>query len=506
MLNGLSFRLDSKIGRLVIIFLLPVPIIFSYAFYSGLGSIERHLKSIAKSYSKKMDAIISDLHEENENALYVSKSCSQIQEELLFENLLREMLIIENKEIICSSKRGKMSTDVSSYYPDGKIITKEQFFDLNKDAAQRTLLVINADKNNPYRGAVSIVDQSYIKARLDYQSDTRISKFVVKLGDDYYPQGNITFTDKPHSVLETFPQRSFSVQIMASDEFVASQIVFYLLSATPVSLLFSMLLLVLIKIYNVRTSLVDELKKGLSRKELFLVYQPIITTKTQEIKGYEALIRWNNPKLGFVKPDNFISVAEDNGLINDLTSYVIEQLEKDIDKLPFLKKIHVSINVPPSYLIHDSNVRRLIDCGYYLTSQGIQLVIEITERQLLDTKSQQALKILRSEGICIAIDDFGTGHTALSILQHIDFDYLKIDKCFTDTIGVDSINAPVLNSIIDLAHQLQVEIVAEGIEEAYQAEYLEEKKVNYQQGYYYSKPLFLEELDSVSPDFFKKSS
>lgn len=117
----------------------------------------------------------------------------------------------------------------------------------------------------------------------------------------------------------------------------------------------------------------------------------------------------------------------------------------------------------------------------------------------MDEQGQQVLKLLRDAGIRIAIDDFGTGRTALSVLQHITFDCLKIDKCFTDTIGVDSINAPVLNSIIELAKQLEVEIVAEGIEQAYQAEYLKAKGVKYQQGYYYSKPLCLEELANISP-------
>ncbi|MCG3728445.1 EAL domain-containing protein [Vibrio cincinnatiensis] len=486
--------------KVLITCLLPFPIIFIYAYYSSLESIQRQLHNIASAYANRIEALIIDLHTENAKALYGSKNCSQIQEELLFESLLREMFIIEHQKIVCSSKRGKMQSDVSHYYPDGIVTTKERFFDLPNNAWQRTLLVIDADKNNPYRGAVSVVDEKYIQAYLGYHVDNRIAKLIVKVGDDYYPP-NGHFLTHAHSVLIHSPQQRFSLQIVASQKFASEQITFHLLSAIPASFVLSLLIFTLIYFQNRRTSLLDDLKKGLERHELFLVYQPIVFTHSGEVHGYEALIRWVNPKLGFINPDSFIPIAEEYGLINKLTDYVLRQVEHDMDHLPIndSHRLHIGINVPPSYLSTQKHINRLIDSSNYLANQGFQLIVEITERQLLDEQGQQVLKLLRDAGIRIAIDDFGTGRTALSVLQHITFDCLKIDKCFTDTIGVDSINAPVLNSIIELAKQLEVEIVAEGIEQAYQAEYLKAKGVKYQQGYYYSKPLCLEELANISP-------
>lgn len=111
------------------------------------------------------------------------------------------------------------------------------------------------------------------------------------------------------------------------------------------------------------------------------------------------------------------------------------------------------------------------------------MCIEITERQLLNAQDREVLTDIRKLGITVAIDDFGTGYTSLSVLQDTDFDYLKIDRCFTNTIGVESINAPVLNNIIKLAHDLNTQITAEGVETPQQAEYLKTKALNCCKGF-----------------------
>lgn len=470
--------------------LIPIPIVFFYAYYTSVTSINSQLNTIADSYAKRIDSLVADLHDENAKALYSNKSCAQIQEDLLFESLLREMLIVEDQQIVCSSKRGEMQSDISYYYPDGIITSKERFFDLQNDPAMRTLLVIDADKNNPYRGAISVVDQGYIQARLGYHTDTRIAKLIVKVGNEYYP-ANSKFITKQHNVKVNTANKLFTLQIVASDSFVTEQITFYLLSALPASIALSFFIYALFLFFTGRTSLLDDLKRGLERHELFLVYQPVIDSQKQNVVGYEALLRWINPKLGFVKPDTFIQIAEEYGLINKVTDYVINQVQKDAQYLPNHQQLHLSINVPPCYLSHQKHIHRLILCASHLAAQGIQLVVEITERQLLDQKGQAVLHELRQAGVMISIDDFGTGQTSLSVLQHIAFDYLKIDKCFIDSIGVQSVSAPILNTIIELAHQLKVNIVAEGVEHAAQAKYLANKGVQYQQGYFYSKPLDL---------------
>ncbi|MCG7587865.1 EAL domain-containing protein, partial [Photobacterium sp. OFAV2-7] len=125
---------------------------------------------------------------------------------------------------------------------------------------------------------------------------------------------------------------------------------------------------------------------------------------------------------------------------------------------------------------------------------GVELCFEVTERQFLDQRVASQLSSVRQLGVEVAIDDFGTGQTALSVLQTISFDYLKIDKSFVDTIGVDSVNHHVLDAIIDLAHRLEVKIVAEGVEDNTQTGYLKERNCHYLQGYNFFKPLSLDDL------------
>ncbi|WP_268895526.1 EAL domain-containing protein [Grimontia sedimenti] len=124
----------------------------------------------------------------------------------------------------------------------------------------------------------------------------------------------------------------------------------------------------------------------------------------------------------------------------------------------------------------------------------VSITLEITERQLLDDSALTQIDAARRLGVSVAIDDFGVGHTSLSMLQRLNLDYLKIDKCFVDTVGVDSVNAPVLESIIELAHRLNIAIVAEGVENGEQVDFLIHRGCQYQQGYFYSKPLMVGDL------------
>lgn len=493
--NLLKKNNQAKYRKVLLACIIPIPVVFAYAYYTSIKSIHHQLQTIASSYTLRIDDLISTLHDENVNVLVNGQSCQQIQQQLLFESLLREMLIVENQHIVCSSKRGELLTDISRYYPDGKIQNKIRFFDLNDDASMRTLLVINTDKKHPYRGAISVIDQHYIQDRLGYHTDNRIAKLVIKVDNKYYPATE-QFHHKRHQALVTSDREKFQLQVIASDDFVKEQVLLYLLSALPASIALSLSIYGLFIFFRGRTSLLDDLKKGLERQELFLVYQPIINSQTQQTVSYEALLRWVNPKLGFVKPDTFILIAEQYGLINKVTDYVIEQVQQNVVHFPHDQSIHLSLNIPPCYLAEKQHINRLILCASKLGYYGIQLVVEITERQLLDEQGQNILGELRKAGILIAIDDFGTGHTALSVLQNITFDYLKIDKCFIDSIGMQSVNAPVLNTIIELAHQLNVSIVAEGVENAIQAQYLKDKGVQCQQGYYYSKPLDITQVEN----------
>ncbi|WP_070970080.1 EAL domain-containing protein [Vibrio sonorensis] len=189
------------------------------------------------------------------------------------------------------------------------------------------------------------------------------------------------------------------------------------------------------------------------------------------------------------QPAVFIPIAEREQLINTLTDYVLSRVLKDLALQARDEPIHVAVNIPPSYLHEAENRDNLLHYRNQLKNFGYLLSVELTERQIIDNTARSTLEQLRLEELLIAIDDFGTGHTSLSVIQDTQFDYLKIDKCFIDSIGLDTVNAPVLNTIVDLGHRLGVHIVAEGVETEQQADYLTEIGVSHLQGFYFAKPM-----------------
>lgn len=492
MLKRCSPQQIQWIKRTLAIVLLPLPIVMSAAYRGGIESINSNLMSMANSYISRIEMIVDELRHENDKALYNPRECEKLQDDLLFESMLREMFIVKDGTIVCSSKRGKLSYDVSQYFAGNRITPEVKLFDLKNDPTKRTLLVIDSDVNDATHGVISLVEKNYVYARLGFRTDRRISKLVFEVNHLAYPYDS-SFDSVNPSVVGKSNRYDFTLMLEASDEYSHERLAFFLLGSLPVSFAISILITIILFFFSGNATLVDVLRKGLERGELFMNYQPIVKSDQNKIKGFEALVRWVNPKLGFVGPDNFIPIAEEFGLINKLTDYVLDSILRDWSNANLKECYQMGVNIPPSYLLDPVCVEKLKRYAKAYRYINLQLIAEITERQLLDENGQEVLRELRANGILVAIDDFGTGRTALSVLQNITFDFLKIDKCFVDTIGIESINAPVLNAIIELSHQLHVEIVAEGVETQIQSCYLMAKQVQYQQGYYHFKPLSIED-------------
>lgn len=209
--------------------------------------------------------------------------------------------------------------------------------------------------------------------------------------------------------------------------------------------------------------------------------------------------------MGEIGPDIFIPAIEQNELGIDFTRYVFRRAAEDMANLSPGKRYHLGINVPPEFMMSPDFEQILTDDLVAYRNLPVALTLEITERQLLGESAIEQINIARALGVKVAIDDFGVGHTSLSMLQCLQVDYLKIDKCFVDTVGVDSVNAAVLEAIIALAHRLNIAIVAEGVENRQQMDFLNRKGCQYQQGYYFSRPLSLEDTLSLTGSPFTRT-
>jgi len=247
-----------------------------------------------------------------------------------------------------------------------------------------------------------------------------------------------------------------------------------------------------------RESLDAELKRAIAKNELTLHYQPLIDLETRRCVGAEALMRWNHPERGMVRPDLFIPQAEESGMILPMTEWLLQRVAADFaDGPPAGEPFHVSINLTGRHFQTPGMVDKLQDAFGKSALKPMQIVLEATERQVMQAAEgggQDMIAAARRWGAAVSLDDFGTGYCGLKYLQQYRVDYLKIDKSFVDSIGTDAVSAHVVDAIIDLARKLGIAVVAEGVEREDQAQYLKSRGVQYAQGYLFAKPMPLGEF------------
>jgi diguanylate cyclase (GGDEF)-like protein/PAS domain S-box-containing protein len=238
-----------------------------------------------------------------------------------------------------------------------------------------------------------------------------------------------------------------------------------------------------------------ELKAAIEADELTLAYQPIFDLHTDEVSGYEALLRWEQPRRGTVSPATFIPIAEDSGLIIPLGRWVLERACRDAVRFqqatPGAKPRTVSVNVSAVQMQRVEIVDEVRDA---LRSSGLppsRLVLEITESLMIDNVDLaiERLGALRRLGVRIALDDFGTGYSSLDYIRRLPISVLKIDKHFVDSVDGDDKDSEITAAIIELARLIDVDCVAEGVERPEQRERLQQLGCGYGQGFLMARPM-----------------
>ena len=243
--------------------------------------------------------------------------------------------------------------------------------------------------------------------------------------------------------------------------------------------------------------LTNSLRHALERGELFLQYQPQVALSEKQVVGFEALLRWNSKEHGMIPPARFIPLAEQRGLIQAIGQWVIGEACRFARKLADLgrKDLHVAVNVSPRQLAAEGFVPEIQRCIFESGIEPGQFEVEITENVLIDSLEEGTKKLfkLSSLGIHLSLDDFGTGFSSLTYLRNLPVGTLKIDKSFIDKILNDKVQEGFIRSIIDMAHVLGLNVVAEGVETELQQLKLTEVGCDCMQGYVFSKPVSQEE-------------
>ena len=249
-----------------------------------------------------------------------------------------------------------------------------------------------------------------------------------------------------------------------------------------------------------RHRLLNELILDLKEERLIPFFQPIYDLSENTILKCEALARWPKADGTFISPFEFITLAEESGLINKLDLYMLEHAAKLIEHLKrSVKEVELSINVSPR-LFHtkDRDLSNWIDCVEMIAAK-IPLTVEITERLLTDDsiKALEVLQTLKSFGVKIAIDDFGTGYSSLSYLVKFPVDIIKIDRAFVDKLTQDDTTDALVETILLMAQRLKIQVIAEGIETTEQLERLRALKCEYGQGYHLGRPMNFDQFSKT---------
>ncbi len=272
-----------------------------------------------------------------------------------------------------------------------------------------------------------------------------------------------------------------------------------------------------------RLSLENHLHTAVEENHFNLYYQPKIHILKKEIVGFEALLRWDDPKLGQVPPMKFIPIAEDNGLIIPISEWILTEVCSQALswQTAQVENFHIAVNISAHHFKSGSLIESVKRALAETNLNPTYLQLEVTEGTLMEdvASSTSILNKLKRMGVSIALDDFGTGYSSLNYLKRFPIDVLKIDKSFISELEEDPNNKAIIGAIIDLAENLQLNVIAEGVETQQQLSFLLSHHCYEIQGYYFSKPLcakdiekfiseknYKEKCESIEPIFDKNLS
>jgi diguanylate cyclase (GGDEF)-like protein/PAS domain S-box-containing protein len=250
-----------------------------------------------------------------------------------------------------------------------------------------------------------------------------------------------------------------------------------------------------------KLQLETEMRQGLQNGEFCLYYQPIVNLEDDNLAGFEALVRWNHPKRGLVSPGEFIPLAEETGLVIPLGRWILyescRQMREWQKKNPWTSSLKVSVNLSSKQFLAPDLVEQVFAALVATQLDPHSLKLEVTESHVMENsdKAVTMMNTLREFGIEMSLDDFGTGYSSLSYLHRLPVNYLKIDRSFVSRMVESAENGEIVHTIIKLAQNLKMKVIAEGIETGEQLAKLKMLNCEYGQGYLFSKPL---DADSAS--------
>lgn len=472
--------------------LLGLPILY---WQSG-NTLQERAQSASRAVIEHVDDILDNARKVTEDAApLIEKPCSEIVETLRIKattaSFVRSLAVIKNDTITCSTIYGDTRLPVTSahFYDDRLALIAG-----NRVSPDRAILLYRW--KNGTSSILAGIDGLHIIQLLNSHEMTPATTLIIgsyRLEQDGKVRNISAGTSNSILIRDRSDKYPFSVET----GFHSGALRDYILSR-HLPLIILLVILGGLSAFATNRMTVNarnmtaEAKRAIRNNEFIPYYQAIVRSDTHEWVGAEVLTRWDHPLEGMILPNSFIPFMERSGLIIPMTAALIRRVAEEFrlleKQLP--DGFHISINVSAVYLADPELIK---SCHYFLnqfSQNKIRLMLELTEREAIEPTPEllQQIHTLRQAGILIALDDFGVGHSNLNYLKEFQADLLKIDRSFITGIGSNDFSRHVLQSIIDLSQQLGLRIIAEGIETRQQADYLQERGVQYLQGFYFSKP------------------
>jgi EAL domain-containing protein (putative c-di-GMP-specific phosphodiesterase class I) len=443
---------------------------------------------------------------------YLNKKCSEdvmtgIRTIVATVPDVRTVNLARHHEIYCTSVfGGKIFSLNQADYPHGSL----KLMSGNQTTPDRSLIVYTQQDQSGNSVLIGI-DGYYLQNVLRVLGGR--SRLYLKVGESFLDRDGHVSTSPDIRVPVALSSGKFRYTVIADRAGLTgfSTFIHYQWDLFLAILVMSLILTWLFRNYlGYRGTLEFMLREAIKHKQLKPFIQPIVNGMDGRIVGGEVLVRWEHPKRGFIPPDTFISVAEQTGLIKEVTAICFSEVERSLQEQTLPEGLYLCFNVSAVNFQDDEIATLCTRFQSRLKRINARVVLEITERAAIDNTPQTVTvtRNLRQLGVLFSLDDFGTGHANYSYLQQFRPDFIKVDKIFTANVGTNAASALVVKNMISLAREFNCHIIAEGVENIHQLQVLKALGIDIFQGYYFSRPMSVDDYIQkckVAPDSPKKT-
>ena len=491
-------HLAPIIGIFVLIFLLSAGVSYHQLRdqvlsdgNNAIGQLEHYIDNIADELQVLEAEVGGDCSAQDK---------SDLQAKVFNSRILKEIGLYKSGVVYCTSNEGP--TNIRLFTSTWQRIQASPqritvSFKESKNKLQTLFVYAANDKESGINALLhpeqflELVSPSFESRQYGY--DIQILNSVIQSNTD---EAKIDTSNRFHFQSKLYP---FTISIFLTFDSYQHQYVSNLGETALIALVLSLLYVIIRYQTLARLSIEYSLLTAIKEEQIELYLQPIVDIHSRKLVGSEALVRWNHPVQGNMSPEQFIPLAEKLGAIDRITKYMFKEISRFLKRNPdYLNESYISINISRYQIVQPEFVQFLERYKRRYPNYVGRILLELTENVELCSEQLDIalvnLKAIQELGFAIAIDDFGTGYSGLNLVRMIKFDVVKIDQVFIKSLHTESNIKPVLKSMIQLADDLDMKIIAEGVETEAQIEQLEMLGVKYIQGFYYAKPIKPDEL------------